>query len=114
VQIGGLFSGLVSCHTELGSAGHVGAMRTFIKKLGKDTVFDPEDVTILVGAFDTAWKSVQASGSEYSAERFATQAREILAKHIIDAAEHGERDQRQLAAGALLKLSHSNLKFPSK
>ena len=89
-------------------------MRTFIKQLGKDTVFDPEVVTILVGAFDAAWKSVQASGAEYAKEKYAPLAREILAKHIIDAAELGERNQRQLTAGALLKLSHSNLKTSPK
>ena len=76
-------------------------------------VFDPEAITILVGAFDDAWKSVQSSGSEYSWEKYAGAAREIMATYIIETAELGERDRQQLAAGAVLKLSHSNLKFMS-
>jgi hypothetical protein len=47
-------------------------------------------------------------------EKYSPIAREILAKYIIETAEQGERDQRQLTAGALLKLSKSNLKFISE
>jgi hypothetical protein len=36
-------------------------------------------------------------------------AREILAKHIITAAQRGERDRRRLRDGALLSLSQQKL-----
>ena len=89
-------------------------MLKHIETLGIDAAFDPETVTLLIGAFDIAWKCVKTSGSEYSLEKYSSATREILAKHIIEAAKLGERDQRQLTAGALLKLSHSNLNLPSK
>lgn len=89
-------------------------MLRYIESLGTGAVFDPEAIRLLVGAFDIAWKSVETSGSEYSTEKYATMAREIVAKYIVEAAKQGELDQRQLATGALLKLSHANLKFLSK
>jgi hypothetical protein len=89
-------------------------MRQYIETLGNEAAFDPETVSLLIGAFDIAWKSVQTTDSEYSTEKYSSVVREVLAKHIIEAAKLGERDQRQLAAGALLKLSHSNLNLPSK
>jgi len=89
-------------------------MRTFIKKFGADTVFDPEAVTILVGAFDDAWRSVEASGAPLATDKHAPMARELLAKHIIEAAKQGERDQRQLSQEALLQLTRSNPEYLSK
>ena len=64
-------------------------IRTFIKKFGADTVFDPQAVTVLVDAFDDAWRSVRASGAELAAAKYAPMARELLAKHIIVAAKRG-------------------------
>jgi len=40
----------------------------------------------------------------------AESARAILAKHIIEAALQGERDQGRLRDGALLALARSNLR----
>jgi hypothetical protein len=42
------------------------------------------------------------------------QVRAILAKHIIEAAKDGERDQRRLRDGALLALAQSNLRSGSR
>ena len=64
-------------------------MRGFLAKhLG---VFAPDDIRILTAAFDKAWEAVQASGVVYPQAK-AEAARAILAKHIIAAAMHGERD----------------------
>jgi hypothetical protein len=72
-------------------------------------VFGPDEVHILVAAFDSAWETVQASGVRYPAAK-AEQVRAILAKHIIGAAINGERDHGRLRDGALLALAQSNLR----
>jgi hypothetical protein len=85
-------------------------MRGFLKE--RAGVFNPDDVHILVAAFDKAWETVQASGVKYP-EAKAEQVRAILAKHIIAAAMDGERDQGRLRDGALLALAQSNLRSAS-
>jgi hypothetical protein len=72
-------------------------------------VFDPDDISILVAAFDKAWEAVQASGAVFG-EAEADLARAILAKHIIAAAKNGERDQTRLRDDALMALAQSNLR----
>jgi hypothetical protein len=69
--------------------------------------FDPDEVQILLAAFDKAWEAVQASGVRYP-EAKAEQVRTILSKHIIAAAMDGERDLGRLRDGALLALARSN------
>jgi hypothetical protein len=73
-------------------------------------VFDPDEVRILVAAFEKAWASVQASGATFDTEAKVEAARAVLAKHIIAAAKQGERDQARLCDGALLALAQSNLR----
>ena len=71
-------------------------------------VFDPDDIRILIAAFDKAWEAVQASGVTYADGKIEL-ARAVLAKHIIAAAKDGEFDQGRLRDGALLALTQSNL-----
>ena len=71
-------------------------------------VFDPDDIRILIAAFDKAWEAAQAIGVFDKAK--ADSARAILAKHIIAAAKDGEFDQGRLRDGALLALRQSNLR----
>ena len=75
-------------------------MREYLKKHGSG-VFDANSIRILVDAFDEAWKSVQDSGAANATEA----AREVLAKHIVDAAMGGERDHLRLRDGALEHLA---------
>jgi hypothetical protein len=82
-------------------------MRGFLKE--HSGAFDPDEVHTLVAAFDKAWETVQASGVVYP-EAKAEAARAILAKHIIEAAKQGERDQGRLRDGALAALTRSNLR----
>jgi len=72
--------------------------------------FDPDEIRILVAAFDKAWESVQASGAIFDTDAKTQLARAILAKHIIEAAKQGERDHARLRDGALLALAQSNLR----
>jgi len=66
-------------------------------------VFDPDDIRILVAAFDKAWEAVLASGVAFDAKAKADSARAILAKHIIAAAKDGERDEGRLRDGQCSK-----------
>ena len=70
--------------------------------------FEPDEVQILVAAFDKAWEAVQASSIRYPADKLES-VRAILAKRIIAAAVDGERDLGRLRDGALLALAQSNL-----
>ena len=83
-------------------------MLGFIKKHA-NAVFLPEEVEILVAAFDDAWAKLQASRAPcrapFAEEANGPAAREFLAKHIIMAAKRGERNPRHLTQDALLHLS---------
>jgi hypothetical protein len=72
------------------------AMHGFIKRFANG-VFFPEEVEILTGAFDDAWARLQASRAPFAEKDYALAARQILAKHIIMAAQRGVRNRRQLA-----------------
>src|SRR4029450_4566826 len=73
-------------------------------------VFSPDDVRILVAAFEDAWRSLLASGITFESDRDSNAVRDTLAKHIIEQARYGERDQRRLRDGALLQYAQSKLK----
>jgi hypothetical protein len=88
-----------------------GAMRRLLAEhLG---VFDPDDMRILLAAFDKAWEAVQASRVRYPEDKVEL-VRAILAKHIIAAAKDGERDHGRLRDRALLALAQSNLRTASR
>jgi hypothetical protein len=82
-------------------------MRGYLKEY--PGAFDPDEIRILVAAFDKAWESAQTSGAIFDMDTRVEAARAILAKHIIEAAKHGERDQRRLRDGAQVALTLSNL-----
>jgi hypothetical protein len=84
-----------------------------IAKFGRDRVFGPEEVRILVAAFDSAWASVEASGAPIAEPGNRDQMRDVLAQHIIEAAMHGERNERSLCEAALLQLSKTSLRSVS-
>jgi hypothetical protein len=76
-------------------------------------VFAPDEIRILVTAFDKAWEAIQASGAIFDTDAKIQLARATLAKHIIEAAKQGERDQGRLRDGALVALAQSNLRSGS-
>ena len=79
-------------------------MLKLINELGPEAVFDPETLRILTAAFDAAWASIEATGTPFSDVDYAEPAREIIGRHIIQAAKSGERDQQQLRDGAFLRV----------
>jgi hypothetical protein len=58
--------------------------------------FDPETIEILSDALNEAWRRVESSS-------IAADAREALAKIIVELAKDGEGDRRRLIDGALLR-----------
>jgi hypothetical protein len=71
------------------------------------SAFDPEVIEILAAAFESAWASIEKSGSALASPRYKRAAQEILAKHIIETAQRGERDQKRLADDAVTYLMQS-------
>jgi hypothetical protein len=69
--------------------------------------FDPETIKIVSMAFDDAWEKIRMSGSEFAKPAYANAMREEIAKHIIDVAGRGERDQHRLSEDAVQFLATS-------
>ena len=72
-----------------------------------NTVFEPDTITLLASAFDTAWDTLKKSGSPVAANHQAAWAREVLAKRIIEMGKKGERDPQRLVDDALAHLAGS-------
>jgi hypothetical protein len=66
--------------------------------------FDPETISILIGALDDAWEMVGADKAAFRMDGHLKGARNALAKHIVDIAKQGERDRQRLIKGALAAL----------
>jgi hypothetical protein len=69
--------------------------------------FDPETIKIVSLAFADAWEKIQKSGSEFAKPAYANAMREEIAKHVIDMAGRGERDQHKLTEDAVLFLAEN-------
>ena len=63
--------------------------------------FDPETIAILCAALDEAWDRLLQLGSEGTRPAYARAMREVVAQRIIDMAQRGITDQKELANGAL-------------
>jgi hypothetical protein len=67
--------------------------------------FDPESTSVLIAAFEGAWDTVRKSGSPLAGAEQAAAAREVLARHLIERVQSGERDPQKLIAEALVHLT---------
>ena len=63
--------------------------------------FDPETITVLCAALDEAWDRLLQSGSDCTRPAYARAMREVVARRIIDMAQPGIRDQKELTDGAV-------------
>jgi hypothetical protein len=72
-----------------------------------NTSFDPEAVEILSAAFNDAWEQIKQSHSTLARPAFERGAREVLAKHIIELAQRGERNRHELTASAVKFLAEN-------
>jgi hypothetical protein len=73
-------------------------------------IFDPEAIKIVAQALDDAWDQIEKSGSGFARPAYANATREEIAKHMIEVAGRGERDQHILAEDAVRFLAE-NYKF---
>jgi hypothetical protein len=85
-----------------------------IKAHGEEGVFPPEELHVLVAAFDEAWEQLERSGVRFDNDHELEQARNKLGKYIIDAAKTGERDKAVLCDIALRAYSQSVLQLPPR
>ena len=69
-------------------------------------VFDPEIIKIVA----QAWAKIEKSGSGFARPAYANATREEIAKHMIEVAGRGERDQHILAEDAVRFLA-KNYKY---
>jgi hypothetical protein len=76
-------------------------MVEFLKFVAKQTSFDPELVEVLASALDDAWCRIEKSGSRLARAGYARAMREVIAKHIIEAAQQGMNDPIVLADDAV-------------
>jgi hypothetical protein len=67
----------------------------------RNGAFDPETNEAMGIAFDSAWRSLEQSGSIYAAEYRAALTRNLLAHRIIELVQCGERDPARLRDAAL-------------
>jgi len=78
-----------------------------IESLLAKSCFDPEFIETLVAAYEDAWRKLEESGSTFASPRYRRPAQEIIAKRIIDMAQRGEIEPRQLADDAVNYLTQS-------
>lgn len=71
--------------------------------------FEPEEIQVLVEAFEEAVRLVHASGAPFAEQKYEDRVRDILAASIIDDAKKGERDRSTLAQNALQRLISTRL-----
>jgi len=73
-------------------------------------VFSPNDVRILSPRSTMLGGRSSRVGITFESDHESNAVRDALAKHIIEQARYGERDQRRLRDGALLQYTQSKLK----
>jgi hypothetical protein len=83
-------------------------VRDFLTHFAPDD-FRPDEIGILEDAFEDAWRRLENSKAPWASEDYSTAARTILARHIIEMAQGGERDPKWLADSALLYISQRKL-----
>ena len=76
-------------------------MASIVRLVERKTAFDPEEVEILVVAFEEAWNWLSASGSECARPAYSRAMREVLAKRVIEVARRGIMDVGQIATEVL-------------
>ena len=76
-------------------------MASIVDLIKPEIAFDPETISVLSTALEEAWERLLKSGSECTRPAYVRAMREVVARRIIDMAQRGIRDQKELANGAL-------------
>ena len=75
--------------------------------------FDPETIAVLCAALDEAWDRLLRLGSECTRPAYSRAVREVIARRIIEMAQRGIKDQKELADGAVRFLA-ANYRYERK
>ena len=76
-------------------------MASIVDLVRPKAAFDPETIAVLCAALDEAWDRLLRSGSECTRPAYARAMREVIARHIVEMAQRGIKDQKELADGAV-------------
>jgi hypothetical protein len=71
-----------------------------LRHVSSNACFDPETANLLSDAFEGAWHGVRTSGNRLTRPGYASVMREVMAKHIVHLAKHGQRDESALSDSA--------------
>jgi hypothetical protein len=71
-----------------------------LRHVSSNACFDPETANLLSDAFEGAWQGVRTSGNRLTRPGYASVVREVMAKHIVHLAKHGQRDESALSDSA--------------
>jgi hypothetical protein len=76
-------------------------MTSIVDLVRPEVAFDPETIGVLSAALEEAWDRLLQSESECTRPAYARAMREVVARRIIDMAQRGTKDQKELANGAI-------------
>jgi hypothetical protein len=72
-----------------------------VLKLIPETDFGPETIQVMAAALDETWERLKESGSRLARPGYSRAMREVVAKRIIEMAQHGVEDREALVTSAL-------------
>ncbi len=76
-------------------------MARIVDLIRPEIAFDPETISVLSAALEEAWDRLLESGSECTRPAYARAMREVIARRIVDMAQHGIKDKKELVDGAV-------------
>jgi hypothetical protein len=76
-------------------------MASIVDLIKPEIAFDPETISVLSTALEEAWERLLKSGSECTRPAYARAMREVVARRIIDMAQRGTKDKKELVEGVV-------------
>jgi hypothetical protein len=76
-------------------------MASIVELIKPEIAFDPETISVLSTALEEAWERLLKSGSECTRPAYARAMREVIARRIIDMAQRGTKDKKELVEGVV-------------
>jgi hypothetical protein len=75
-------------------------MTNIIRFVERRPAFDPEELAVLIEAYENAWCLLEESRNECTRPAYARAMREVVARRILEVARRGVIEVEQLAAQA--------------
>lgn len=63
-----------------------------VLKLVPETAFSPETIQVMAAALEETWKRLEKSGCRLARPAYSRAMREVVAKRIIEMAQHGVKN----------------------